>query len=93
MDGQPATWTQSPKEENMKEKITALAISLSQGVCTCYYRNGSFSIGTNMTTGESKHSFNAGTKMVCLRCRAREALEGDGVEYTKVDYVKPEVLA
>jgi len=73
----------------MGARTESLAKDLSQGRCTCYYINGSCNISSYdpMTGKVSPGHYDPGTKITCLRCKAREALEADHVEYEKVDHV------
>jgi len=76
----------------LSERTTSLVKDLSKGRCTCYYINGSCSISTfDPVTGKvTQGHYDPGTKMTCLRCKARAALEADGIEYEKIDHV-PEI--
>jgi len=73
----------------MTERTVALVKELSKGRCSCYWRDGSASISTwdPMTGKVSPGHYDPGTKVTCLRCQAREALDHDGVEYEKIDHV------
>lgn len=62
-------------------------ISMSVGRCSCYEINGSAGTGYNPQTGEHTWYSKPGTTVKCLRCKAREALDADGVEYEKDDRV------
>ena len=59
----------------------------AQGPCSCYYAHGSGGWSLDSKTGEAKSNFDLGPKTECFRCRARRALERDGVEYEKVDHL------
>jgi hypothetical protein len=71
------------------EHVVDLVKELSKGRCACYRTNGKFSLGyIDQTTGKQVVGHcDPGQLVKCLRCRAREALEADGVEYTKIDHV------
>ena len=74
------------------DNVVGLVKGLSEGRCFCYYINGSASLSTYdpMTGKVTQGHYDPGTKVTCLRCRARAALEADGIEYEKVDHV-PEI--
>ena len=62
--------------------------SLSIGPCSCAYNMGSFNVSYDYATGKSVMSGDKGPRTHhCTRCRAREALERDGIEYVKDDTV------
>jgi hypothetical protein len=71
----------------MNERTVNLVKALSVGRCSCYHINGSGNIATfDPMTGEvTPGHYNPGHLVQCLRCQAREALDADGVVYTKDD--------
>ena len=71
----------------MNDNIISLVKSLSVGRCYCRQQGGSFSMSYDPIKGEHSHTSVPGTTIKCLRCRAREALDHDGVEYVKDDRV------
>jgi len=70
----------------MHENTIALVKSMTVGVCSCYTEGGSCSFGMDLETGRPIHSSTPGIKVQCMRCKAREALDADGIEYEKVDH-------
>jgi hypothetical protein len=71
----------------MYENTIALVKSITVGRCTCYEMGGSCSFSVDPETGKPIYNSTSGTKIQCMRCKARTALEADGVEYEKADYV------
>ena len=73
----------------MNDHTVAMMKELSKGRCSCYNINGSGNIPTyDCATGQMiEGHYDPGTKITCMRCQAREALEADGIEYEKVDHV------
>jgi hypothetical protein len=71
----------------MHANTISLVKSLSVGTCSCYEINGSCGMGYDPTTGKSTYTSKSGTKIKCMRCKARDALDADGVEYEKDDRV------
>lgn len=71
----------------MHENTIAIVKSMTVGGCSCYVQGGSYSFGTDLETGQPTHSSTPGIKVQCMRCKAREALDADGIEYEKVDHV------
>jgi hypothetical protein len=71
----------------MHDNTVALVKSLSAGRCGCYHINGSASSATHdPATGEVMPGhYDPGQLVKCMRCKAREALEADGIDYVKDD--------
>jgi hypothetical protein len=69
----------------MHDNIISMVKSLSIGPCRCQYPYGQASVGWDPVKGTSTMSFEAGPKTECMRCKARTALEADGIEYEKLD--------
>lgn len=59
------------------QRTIDLVKQMTIGPCTCYHINGSLSIGPEAT------SLDMGTRVECARCKARAALEADGIDYNK----------
>jgi hypothetical protein len=71
----------------MHDNTIALVKSMTVGGCTCYEVGGSCFFGSDPETGQPTFGSTPGTKIQCMRCKARAALDADGVEYEKVDHV------
>jgi len=71
----------------MDSNVVGLVKSLSMGPCSCYRGMGSCSWSYNSQTGEADYKTDPGPLTTCLRCRARQALEADGIDYEKVDHL------
>jgi hypothetical protein len=71
----------------MYDNTIALVKSMTVGGCTCYEVGGSSNFGMDPETGQSTFSSTPGTKIQCMRCKARQALDTDGIEYEKIDQV------
>lgn len=74
----------------MSERAIALTKMLAQGMCSCYRLNASCSISVVPThpgapAASAVSHYDPGLLVRCLRCRAREALDADNVNYTKDD--------
>jgi len=68
------------------ENTIELVKSLSKGPCGCQYNMGSFGVSWDSATGEQKSTYDRGPRTThCIRCRAREALDADDIEYEKDD--------
>lgn len=72
--------------------VVGLVKSLSMEPCSCYHGMGSFTGTINTLTGQTEYKTDLGPKTECLRCRARRALEADGVPYEKVDHLTLRVM-
>lgn len=71
----------------MDSNVVELVKGLSQGPCGCYYAHSQGGWGYDAASGEIKTDFRPGPKTECLRCRARRALEADGIDYERVDHL------
>ncbi len=72
----------------MNEHTIDLVKGLTRGPCGCQYNMGSCSISTyDPYTGKTTpgHYDRGPRTHHCMRCRAREALEADGIPYEKDD--------
>jgi hypothetical protein len=70
----------------MTQRSVNLIKSLSRGPCSCQYEKDSFSVTWDPTMGKTNYAGDLGPRtQQCTRCRAREALEADGIEYDKDD--------
>jgi len=72
----------------MFERTIALVVEHSKGPCSCERNCGSCSSGTwDLTTGQlvPGHYDPGPVTRVCDRCKARRALDEDGVVYEKDD--------
>lgn len=72
----------------MNEKVISFVKSLSVGPCSCRWDAGSATCGTYDTiTGKRTYGhYDRGPRTHhCVRCRAREALDADKIEYSKSD--------
>lgn len=70
----------------MSDNVIAFAKSFARWKCSCEYNMGSCSIGTfDPLTGKSTpgHYDRGPRTFHCNSCKAREALEADGIEYEK----------
>lgn len=69
------------------ENVIDLVKSLSVGPCTCTYPMASCSMMWD-AEGRSTHKSDMGPKQECLRCKARQALESDFIEYVNDDSMR-----
>lgn len=68
--------------------IIDLVKGLSRGPCLCMHLMASCGWSCDPVTGKTSAHYDPGSKIECLRCKARTCLEVDGIEYEKVDHTQ-----
>lgn len=76
--------------ETQQPALTALALELASGPCACDLRTPSGMVGFCPGTRKTRMYRTPGPSVTCTRCRTRQALEADGIEYEKADNVRPD---
>lgn len=87
--GTPTTSALPSRPTTLSPQCVEFAKSFTRGPCSCYHPMASMSWGMD-ENGKSTYRHDPGPKKECMRCKARRALEADGIEYDKDDsYPRP----